>query len=123
MFNYLIDKQLSSWFVSNWSSILSNTLRCRYCEKPISKDEAVITKGYWLSSWYICHKDCRQEGEKEEAFDCQNIDSDCNDCLHFSRIKGFQGLCLLKNKNVVANANFCSGYDCFVHRKTNFDKL
>jgi len=89
---------------------------CRFC-KGKSLNNTTITKSYWWSLWSICCKDCKQEGEKEESYECQKIDSDCNDCGYFKRIKGLEGNCKKFNKSVTARPNFCSSYDCFVHRK------
>jgi hypothetical protein len=89
--------------------------KCRFCKKePI---DSVITKSYWWSLWSICCKGCKQKGEVEESYECQKIDSDCNDCLYFVRLKGAVGTCRKFNKEVVASPNFASGFDCFKHRK------
>jgi hypothetical protein len=89
---------------------------CRYCHK-LAIDNPVITKGYWSSSWALCHPECKKEGEREEAYECQKIDSDCNDCKFFKRIKGIEGTCEKFNKKTTANPNFCSSHNCFEHRK------
>jgi len=88
---------------------------CRYC-KDKSLDNITITKGYWYKIWSICHKSCKQIGEKEEAYECQKIDSDCNDCYYFERIKGIDGICKKFNKSVKASPNFCTSHKCFKHR-------
>ena len=31
------------------------------------------------------HKACKQQAMKDEAYECQVIDADCNDCRHFDR--------------------------------------
>ena len=62
---------------------------------------------------------------KEEITECQRIDADCNDCGYFKRgkviTKGsasvIEGTCLKTNEPTKAYPNFCSGHDCFVHRK------
>lgn len=89
---------------------------CRYCKQEIL-NEPVITKGYTYSIWFISHKECKSEGEKEEAYQVQKIDADCNDCKYFNRLQGNQGTCRKFNKEVTANPNFSSGHDCFIHRK------
>ncbi len=90
---------------------------CRYCTKPIKKEDIVITEAYYQPFKFFSHKNCKKEGYKEEAYECQKIDSDCNDCKYFDRIKGSQGNCTKFNKEVEARANFASGLKCFTHRK------
>jgi len=95
---------------------------CRYCKGKVEKENAALTASYWSSGWYLCHKDCKQRGEKEEAYECQIIDADCNDCKHFKRgdktDKGiFEGLCLKFNKQTKAYPNYCSSHACFEHRR------
>ena len=88
---------------------------CRFCSNP-SLDNLVITRGYWTATWSVCHEACKKAGEKLEVFECQKIDSDCNDCFYFQRVKGSSGNCQKFNKKVKALPNFCSGYKCFKHR-------
>ena len=91
---------------------------CRYCQNTCPDFyNRKVTKSYWNSVWSISHIPCRENGEKEEAYECQKIDSDCNDCFYFKRIKGSSGTCQKFNKEVTARPNFASGFDCFKHRK------
>lgn len=58
---------------------------CRGCGKSINPPDFAIWHTYWTPMWAPCHAGCREAGMKLEAFDCQCIDSDCNDCRHFQR--------------------------------------
>ena len=67
-------------------------------------------------------KNCKEEGKKLEAYECQKIDADCNDCKHFLRQDNksngiWHGFCNKKQVNTVAYVNFCSSNECFEHRK------
>lgn len=67
------------------------------------------------------HKDCKSEQRAYEAFECQTIDADCNDCGYFKRERNYKvhatGKCLKFNKLTKAYPQFASGHECFVHRK------
>jgi hypothetical protein len=91
---------------------------CRGCAKPLMADTFAIWTTYWWGFHMPCHKGCRDQGMKDEAYECQLIDADCNDCRHFKRHSGNQGTCLKFDKQTSAHAVFCSGYPCFEHRKT-----
>jgi hypothetical protein len=117
--------------------------RCRYCEDVVMDEaSASITHSYWSGFPFICHKSCKDEGVKLEAFDCQMIDADCNDCKHYQRgvlapetvsqLKRTDGRivevvhkpnvfiggrCLKFNRTTVASPNKWSGYECFEHRR------
>jgi len=118
-------------------------MNCRYCDKPIPESESAITHSYWKGLPFPCHKACKDSGVKQEAFDCQVIDADCNDCKHYRRGKlaplfcemtkrtngtmvevAFQpnifidGHCLKFNRPTLAQPNKWSGLDCFEHRRT-----
>ena len=101
---------------------------CRYCKQEIKEEDFCITYGYWYPLWYPSHKDCKQEGENNEAFECQKIDSACNDCKYFNRDTEksgkivFYGICSKKNKEVRTSRCFCENRDCFVHRNLNKQK-
>lgn len=97
-----------------WGSL---TNKCRYCGKVVKEDDAEITYSYWNAFWFMCHKQCKDNGYKAEAVECQEIDADCNDCKDFKRQDGTKGICLKTGKDVVASANFCSNKPCFEHRK------
>lgn len=81
--------------------------------------------GYWAWGEYPCHKSCKEEGYKQEAYLCQCIDADCNDCKFFQRgeyvkppYKCFRGYCSKLNKPTVAFAVTATNHECFVHRKS-----
>lgn len=116
-------------------------LICRYCDKPIENGKEVKTLSYWTHLPFVCHAECRQNGERQEAIDCQVIDSDCNDCKHFKRgnllprvisdLKRtdgtwttvehqpnvFDGICLKFNQPTTAQPNKWTGMNCFEHRR------
>lgn len=100
---------------------------CRYCEKKVSAEDLDYCYSYWLGNKYICHKNCKIEGQKLEAFDCQIIDSDCNDCHFFKRkeIVGkevWSGECLKFNKETRAFPKKWTGRECFEHRRNFINK-
>lgn len=96
---------------------------CRYCMNAVEERNAEIVSQYWGSSkYYFAHKDCVKEGMKKEAYECQLIDTDCNDCINYTREKTLEpnvsiGQCNKYNKEVVAHVNFSTEHDCFVHRR------
>ncbi len=112
---------------------------CRYCSKEIEKDQELVTFSYWQGVKFFCHKECKTNGEKQESFDCQNIDADCNDCKFFKRgelikkwlssiIDGkpglihfntevFNGHCLKFDKITIAQPKKCTMKECFEHRR------
>lgn len=116
---------------------------CRYCRKPVIKEDAVETFGYFGNTPDHCHLACKPEGIKQEAFDCQMIDADCNDCRHFKRDRiagkvrsltmrtdGTQyevihqpnvvyGHCLKFDKPTQAFPNKWTGRECFEHRRSS----
>lgn len=96
---------------------------CRYCGKPASAADAAVTHSYWSAVAFTCHKACKVDGDKQEAFECQCLDADCNDCRHFQRGQRLgkwasEGLCLKFNRPTKAYPNFCSGWPCFEHRRS-----
>jgi len=108
---------------------------CRHCQKPIKEEDFAVHSGYWFPhTWYPCHKGCLSELAGTEAYDCQVIDADCNDCKHFERGKQVNasgtlsrtlfpaigtkpGYCSKRSCNVEATPNHCSNFPCFEHRK------
>ena len=106
---------------------------CRYCRLPVS--EPVATATYWKAVPKVANKACLKEGYRQEAFLCQCIDADCNDCAFFSRghmvEKGiWVGSCSnpardpaphaqLNGNQVHAFPNFSSRHPCFVHRRSH----
>ena len=102
-----------TFILANWEF---SSKTCRGCSWPILKEnDFAIWVTYWRSILFPSHKGCL-DLIKEEAYECQKIDADCNDCGHFKREKGLHGLCLKKNVPMVARPVFASGYECFVHR-------
>lgn len=100
--------------------IYGNLSKCRYCGEIIKNlDDAYITYGYWAPIWFICHKACKEKGEQNEAYECQCIDTNCNDCLHFERRKGCEGVCKKTSEAKRGFSNYCTpeNLDCFQHRR------
>ena len=103
-----------------------NEILCRYCQKEIAESEATFTTSYWGGNKFPCHKACKEQGYKDEAYQCQLIDGDCNDCKHFQRgdvvkppYKYYKGFCLKFNKPTNAFPLTCTDHKCFEHRKNN----
>jgi hypothetical protein len=125
---------------------------CRHCKDEVLEKDFAICASYWNngtfgSSIYVCHKGCVKEQKENEAYECQKIDRDCNDCKFFKRgevvepltqkhkdiivsvdLKNppiytigkeikFHGKCEKHNIGTYAFSQFASGYECFVHRK------
>jgi len=121
-------------------------MNCRYCNKLIPEGCEVATYAYWdtrpveTRQKFWCHPECKDVGIKQEAFDCQQIDADCNDCGHFKRGEvekrwlscmadgkpsvrlvnmGFiHGHCLKFDRATIAQPNKWTGMECFEHRRT-----
>jgi hypothetical protein len=100
-----------------------NAIKCRYCGKAIEEGAAVKTVSYWHSQEFKCHAECKASGEKAEAFECQKIDADCNDCAFFERgpfvnfpHRYYMGTCGRSGADVAAFAKTCSARPCFQHR-------
>ena len=84
---------------------------------------------YWTPhARYPVHKSCKQAAIRREAYECQCIDADCNDCEHFKRDLSFKpkkglrppslpGHCLKFDKAARAHPNTCSNLPCFEHRR------
>lgn len=114
---------------------------CRYCSQPIT-GQPVNTQAYWGATPDVCHAECKQAGVRQEAFDCQVIDADCNDCKHYQRGKLApkvisklhtpdgrivnvihqpnvfkDGHCLRFDKPMLAFPNKWTGRECFEHRR------
>ena len=102
---------------------LSDFMTCRYCDKPIN-DPGVKTLAYWGGNEYRCHAECMVAGERQEAFDCQVIDADCNDCRHFKRLVQVgrnisKGHCLRFDRPETAFPHMSTGRECFEHRRVS----
>jgi hypothetical protein len=113
-------------------------MNCRYCDHPILSDIST-TFAYWGGFSFPCHKQCKQEGIKHEAYECQLIDADCNDCRHFQRgqvekrwlscienerpslrlvnMGYIHGHCLKFSRPTIAQPNKWTGMNCFEHRR------
>ncbi len=59
--------------------------KCRHCNQEITKEDFAIYHTYWKAVWTPCHKKCLNDLTKQEAYDCQCIDANCNDCGYFVR--------------------------------------
>ena len=108
-------KQAMLW--EQW--IISRT--CRGCGGKLEKGDFVIGQTYWGGLWAGSHAACKG-WVAEEAYECQVIDADCNDCKHFMRGEKlwagiFEGKCVKTGETVRAYPNFCSGHACFEHRR------
>lgn len=116
---------------------------CRYCEHAFQEGEIVVlTRSYWNQYPFYAHEDCKKDGERQEALDCQTIDADCNDCRHYKRgilepktvsklntpdgrtvdlifqpNVFINGTCLKFNKPTLAFPNKWTGRECFEHRR------
>lgn len=97
---------------------------CRGCKRPVTSLDFDIWITYWSQCWAPCHVSCRAAGMKEEAIECQTIDADCNDCIHFKRAeiiggipKAVRGHCLKLDRPTVAYPHFWTGRPCFEHRR------
>jgi hypothetical protein len=99
--------------------------KCRGCGLPIAENDFAVWTTYWQRMFAPCHAACRDAGMKKEAYDCQSVDADCNDCRHFQRGEriavgegaAFEGHCLKYDRPTKALPLFCSGWSCFEHRK------
>ena len=114
-------------------------MTCRYCDKLILPGCEVLTRGYWWQTEFQCHGSCKVDGEKQEAFDCQMVDADCNDCRHFKRgevvkewlscmengkagmrlvnMGTITGHCLRFDRPTSAHPKTWTGRECFEHRR------
>lgn len=107
---------------------------CYICGNQIeSEQSAVMYTSYWSAVKIpVCktHTELKQK-KLYDAYECQTIDADCNDCKHFKRGKrimiktdngergsdSFHGYCMKFDKPTTAHVNFASGNACFEHRK------
>lgn len=117
---------------------LASKMNCRYCSNWIDGPVAT-TLAYWNQTPDACHPECKTDGEKREAFECQLLDADCNDCKYFRRGYNVQrwlstmidkkpawvltnmginrGICNKFNKPTEAFPHMSTGRACFEHRK------
>ena len=94
---------------------------CRYCNKKIEEKDFDITQTYFYWLRCSCHKRCKVDWEKKEAYECQNIDKACNDCWYFNRdkINKREWKCIIKWDNKQSNQKMCiiENEYCFLNRK------
>ena len=111
------DKETKAYMIDRkWGGLSRN---CLGCKKPVSQADAVVYGSYWGGYKNICHRDCIAEVSRLESFECQLIDSNCNDCKHFNRVAGNVGTCADGKRDGefrVYPANW-QGMDCFIHRR------
>jgi hypothetical protein len=91
---------------------------CCYTGIELKDSDLGIHIGYWTPfQWKPIHKDLVIIASKEESFECQSIDCNCNDCIHLVR-KDL--MCDRFNKKVNPQPNICDIYNqkCFVHRRS-----
>lgn len=108
-----------------YDPLIETRMFCRYCGEQVYLDEDYsTTSGYWSSQVFPCHGACKANGIKEEAYVCQLIDADCNDCKFFVRgeyikppYKYFNGVCSKYNRQTKAFPVTYTGHQCFEHRR------
>lgn len=71
---------------------------CMFCKGKLDGNKVPVFS-YWQPFKHYSHPECLKQGEQEEAYKCQKIDADCNDCGYFQRLKKidkgiFKGKCL-----------------------------
>ena len=108
-------------------TIRLDILTCRACGFTFSSESKIAWGNtYWQGIGVaFCSKESARATLKDEAIECQTIDADCNDCIHFKRgemlAKGaasaFSGHCMKFDKPTIAYPNFATGHKCFEHRK------
>lgn len=102
---YLLHKY---WFPNN---------KCSETNQQLNKENIDIRIGYWSPfGWKPVYKEIKQETMKNEAYNCQLIDKNCNDCMFLNRNNK---QCTKLNKTVKLNPNICQpeNDECFKHRK------
>jgi hypothetical protein len=100
---------------------LSPSKHCRFCSEPLTEETFDVATSYWWAFQHPCHKGCREKGQAKEAYECQKLDRDCNDCGYFQRTENGRwvchGICLKTGQPAKAYPNNASLNPCFVHRK------
>lgn len=98
---------------------------CCASGEVLSRENLGIKVGYWTPMlWKPCRKDLVREYQRREAYDCQLIDTNCNDCKHLVRGGGgsgvFVGRCALKDVAITFMPNACmsENSECFEHIRT-----
>lgn len=94
---------------------------CRLCKEEVQEKDFTIYTTYRRSLYTTCHKECLQELQKKEAYECQNIDTCCNDCIFFQRLSGKHWRCTRLDKDVLSGEGIALSSECkwtlFKHRK------
>jgi hypothetical protein len=100
---------------------ISPSKTCRFCNGPLTDKTFDTTTSYWWAFQSPCHKECKSTGQAQEAYECQKIDADCNDCGFFQRKENGKwvcyGTCLKTGQSTKAYPNNASLNPCFAHRK------
>jgi len=104
---------------------------CSHCKQKIKEEDFDYYAAYWSGSyndgvyWRTVHKQCKKDAHQNESYECQNIDTSCNDCKHFVRGKSickgsWEGYCQKLNKPTKAHALVAcpENAECFEHRKS-----
>lgn len=90
--------------------------RCTVTGGRLTSTNIDVIAGYWTPHlWKPVRKDLRASAMKEEAYQCQLLDTSCNDCKHLVRADGKCGkfdtpVYLGVNESCPQNAK------CFEHR-------
>ncbi len=103
--------------------------KCGLCGKEIKEnDEIYFTSGYWSKVYAIRHLKCKHK-EKENVYEMQKTDCNCNDCKYYERkevVKQYMGAsynrgwCNKLNKKTTGSTGNCNCVEndkCFKHRK------
>lgn len=97
---------------------------CVSTKEKLTRDNIGIHVTYWNPNlWRPIRKDLAKEYRKQESYECQKIDSNCNDCGYLERIGFGKGnnvqinRCLKKDIEVFPHPNTSANNDCFIHRK------
>lgn len=114
---------------ADYLSRFSKDGECAHCGRLGANDSvpayyanAIIhTKAGDVILHRMVHTECKASQRAYEAYECQCIDADCNDCGYFKRERNYKfhatGHCLKFDKPTKAYPQFASGHECFVHRK------
>ena len=91
---------------------------CRHSKEVITDiNDLDVFIGYWTPQcWFPVKKEYKKIGMQLEAYECQLIDCNCNDCAFFDRSTS---KCNKFDKTVSPKPNTCQPdtQECFLHRK------
>ena len=95
--------------------------KCRVCGTRVERKDFEVYFTYWTfpgvgPRWCCAHRDCVKAGYAQEAYECQCIDADCNDCKHFDRPNSH---CRKLDKPTKANPGQATCHPCFEHRRNH----